>query len=204
MNIEVNGFEFQFGDMGYCESGIGIYINFENEKIKDAIKNENPLLLSAIKDVLNDGEELDALYTIDLFENYELRGGWRSFLEYNSFTTLENYKRKALIVLGSEHANEEQTRVAQAIVDVLNGDYVIPPPPEKSPEEKQKIAFDKSKPKLRLKLTIERGYKCDQCSKSVENSLCVMKKDESLLSYEINNLVLRCRSCINKLKNKTK
>jgi hypothetical protein len=204
IEVEINGFEFQFGDMGYHTSGVGVYINFEDEKIREAIKNDDPLLLSAIKELFVEGEEIDALFTMDSFENYELRGrDWNSFLDHNSFNTLENFKRKALIVLESDQANDKQIRIAQTIIDVLNGDYVIPPPPEKSPEEKQKMEFNKRKPKLKLKLVIANGYKCDQCSTTVENSLCVMRKNESLLNYDIDNLVLRCRRCINKMKKKT-
>ncbi|HGC5632765.1 TPA: hypothetical protein ACIY9T_003261, partial [Legionella pneumophila] len=65
-----------------------------------------------------------------------------------------------------------------------------------------KAAFERKKPKLKLKLTIDRGYKCDQCGNSTENSLCLIRRDNSILNYEIDNLVLRCRKCMNKMRSK--
>ncbi|CZL44862.1 HNH endonuclease (plasmid) [Legionella pneumophila] len=203
MNIEVNEFPFQFGRMAYQTPSIGIFIDFSNVKIKEAIETGNENFYNAIKSVLSQGDEIDALYEMTNFEHYALQGhGWRALTEYYDFASLEKFKFQAELVLASKHANEEQLRVARTIIDVLNGTYKFPPPPERSPEEKAKAAFERKKPKLKLKLTIDRGYKCDQCGNSTENSLCLIRRDNSILNYEIDNLVLRCRKCMNKMRSK--
>ncbi|MCF1193259.1 hypothetical protein LRR18_16840, partial [Mangrovimonas sp. AS39] len=62
--------------------------------------------------------------------------------------------------------------------------------------------YEKRKPKLRIKLVIRDGYKCDNCGKDKEDSLCVIQKEVHNTNYELDNLILRCRSCMNKLKKK--
>ena len=203
INIEINGYDFQFGNMGYPIGGLGAFISFENPKIKDAIDTNDKYFYEALKELLKRGEELDALYVITNFEYYNLQGhGWRALTQQYSFDSLEDFKNKALIVLESDQANPEQINIAQTIIDILSGNYIFPPLPEKSPEEKAKASFEKKRHKLRLKLTIERGYKCEQCEKCDEGSLCIIRKDDSVLDYEINNLVFRCRACLNKMKKK--
>jgi hypothetical protein len=203
INIEIDEYEFQFGEMGYPVQGKGIWINFDDEKIKNSIECDDPYLLQAIVKAFEQHEEIDALYTMTNFEHYHLQGhGWNTLTHNYNFSSLELFKKKSFIVLNSNMANPEQIRVAQTIIDVLNGDYQAPPKPEKSIEEKEKNRFENKKASLRLKLTIEHGYKCDNCAKCDEGSLCVIRKDESVVNYEIENLVLRCRSCINKMRSK--
>lgn len=203
INIDMDGFQLQFGSLEYNGIGKGIWIDFEDEKIKNAIESKDKKLFSSIFKVFAKHEELDALYTMNIFENYYLQGNrWDRLSETYNFEGLYNFKKKAELVLNSDMANEEQIRIAQTIIDVLNGNYRSPPKPQKSLEEKAKSAFEKKKNKLRLKLTIAYGYKCDQCSKNTEDSLCIIRKDDSVLNYDISNLVLRCRSCMNKMKKK--
>ena len=203
INIEIDGYEFQFGELNHHTSGKGVWIDFDNDEIKKAIENKTPELLSAIVKLFDQHEELDALITMNSFEHYYLQGhGWHSLVHNYKFSGLEKFKKQAEIVLNSKRADAEQIRIAQTIIDVLNGDYEAPPPREKSPEEKARASFERKRDKLRLKITIERGYKCDQCSKSDEGSLCIIRKDNSVVNYDIDNLVLRCRSCINKMKKK--
>lgn len=203
IKIEINGFDFQFGDMGFPISGLGAFISFNDPKIEKAIANDDPEFYSAIRGLLNSSEEFDALYTMAHFEHYHLQGhGWKALTDHYNFSSLEKFKRQAEIVLDSENANDDQRITAQTLLDVLNGDYQYPQPPEKSPSEKAKASFENKKPKLRLKLTIRDGYQCDNCSKDTEGSLCIMKKDTEIDSYELDNLILRCRGCINKLKKK--
>jgi len=137
INIEINGYEFQFGNMGYQMGGLGPFIRFDDQKVQDAIINDDPGFYSAIKELLNRRDELDALYTMTNFDIYNLQvHGWRFLTDNYPFNSLEDFKRKALIVLESEKANDDQLRTAKTIIDVLNGDYKFPPPPEKSPEKK--------------------------------------------------------------------
>lgn len=199
MNIELNGFNFKFGNFGNPIGGIGAFINFEDDKIKKAVSSGDDDLYSAICELLQCGEELDALYTITNFENYELQGhGWDSMQEHCSFKTLEEYKRKATVVLNSKKADADQLATAKTIISILDGNYIRPTPPEKSPEEKRKALFEKKKPKLRLSLVIRDGYKCVDCSGSQEGSLCIVQKNVDLDNYEVDNLVLKCRKCMKK------
>ncbi len=203
ISIDMNNYRFQFGEIGFQTYGKGVWINFSDEKIKKGIQSNDPKLLSAIIELFEQHEEIDALYSMTNFEMYNLQGqGWHTLKENYNFSGLELFKKQAEIVLKSKMANSEQLRVAQTIIDVLDGNYISPPKPEKSLEEKAKASFERKKSKLRLKLTIDRGYKCDQCSKSDEGSLCIIRKDDSVINYEIKNLVLRCRSCQNKMKKK--
>jgi hypothetical protein len=201
INIDIDGFGFKYGYFNYPFYGPGLSINFNEEKVKYALENDIPSLLNAINNFLSKLEELDALFSMHNFELYSLHGrNWESLTTVNDFKSLIKIKKQAELVLNSQHADSKQLHIATTIIDVLNGNYISPPIPEKSPEEKAKAAFEKKRDKLRLKITIERGYKCDQCSKSDEGSLCIIRKDNSMLNYEIENLVLRCRSCINKMK----
>jgi len=203
INIEINGYEFKFGYLGYPYGGLGVYIDFDNEKIKRDISLKSDDLLEAIKELFHCSAELDALYTITNFEMHELQGrGWEALTQYNSFNTLERYKQKALIVLNSKIADAEQLATASTIISILEGNYIFPPPVEKTPEQKAKIAFDKNKNRLKLKLTVKLGYFCDNCATNKENSLCLVQKTKDPFNYDLENLTLRCRGCINKLKPK--
>ena len=200
--VKINDFTFKVGNLDYPVFGFGAFINFEDEDINLAIKNGDDSFYSAIKALINMHEELDALYTMKYFRRDSLCGHeWYALKERYSFEYLEKFKRKALIVLNSKLADDDHRYNAQTIINILNGN-LIPRRPEKSPEEKAKSAFENKKPGLRLKLTIRDGYKCDCCSKNTEGSLCIIRKDNENDSYEIDNLLLRCRSCISKHKNK--
>ncbi len=202
INIEINGYTFQFGDNPF-NYGVGTFINFHDDKIKEAIDTQNPDFFEALNQLFLKSEELDALYTITNFEHYNLQGhGWAALEEHYSFNDLEIFKRKALIVLSCNEANPEQLETAQTIIDILNGEYIFPPPPEKSPEKQAKALFQKKKSKLRLKLTIRDGYKCIDCGLDRENSLCIVQNKIDAFNYEVENLILRCRSCMNKAKKK--
>lgn len=202
INIDINGFNFQFGDNPFGQ-GLCAYINFDDDQIQEALDSQDSEFFEALKKLCDQREEIHALYTMTHFEHYNLQGhGWRALHEHYNFNSLQNFKRQADIVLASDNATDHQIKTARTLLDVLNGDYKYPKPPEKSPAEKARASFEKKKPKLRLKLTIRDGYKCDNCSKNTEDSLCIMKKDNDVDSYELDNLVLRCRSCINKLKKK--
>jgi hypothetical protein len=150
-------------------------------------------------------EELHALLVFTNFEHYELQGhNWRRFYDDNSFESMQNYKRLAHIVLNSEMADEIQINTAKTVLSILAGTYQFPPEPEKSPEEKARRKFENAKQRLRTKLVIERGHKCDNCSESGDGMLCLIRKDDSIHNYEMDNLVLRCRRCMNKMKSKSK
>ena len=132
INIEINGYNFQFGNLDYS-GGIGAFIKFDDLKIKDAINKDELSFYSAIKELLNCSDELDALYTMSNFENYTLQGNdWRALLSYYSFNLLEEYKRKALIVLYSNKSIDYQIEISSKILDILNGDFYFPPPAYKS------------------------------------------------------------------------
>jgi hypothetical protein len=203
INIEINGFTFQFGDMGYPSVGHGAFINFSDPSILEAIQNNNALFFEALRDLLSKGDELDALNTMEDFEHYYLQGhGWHTLIDNYGYKSQQNFERKAKLVLQSDLSDENQKITAQNIIDVLNGDYIRPPIPQKSPAEKAHISFVRKKPKLRTKLVIRDGYKCDNCGKDKEDSLCIIQKTQDELNYELENLTLRCRSCMNKMKKK--
>jgi 5-methylcytosine-specific restriction endonuclease McrA len=88
--------------------------------------------------------------------------------------------------------------VAQKIINTLNGNPPLKIVPEKTQEEKEKQKFEKKKLKLKLKVALRDGYKCQVCSDSKEDSLCIIKKDKDNISYELENLVLKCRKCLRK------
>ena len=200
INIEVDGFEFQFGCMGYLFPGLGAYINFYDPKIKTAIENKDPVFFEAIKSLLNESAELHALHTFSNFEYYYLQGnGWEILTTYHySFDDLEKLKKQAYLVLESKRADKDQRKTAQTLLDVLSGNYKFPPPPEKSPEEKAKATFDRKRDKIRLKLVVRDGYKCVNCGEDKENSLCLTQKVKDPLNYELDNLHLKCRKCMRK------
>jgi len=201
--VKVNGFILSFGRM--FDGSLGVYINFEDEATKEPINNQDLKFFQSLKELSEISEELDAVYQMHGFEHYHLQGhGWHSLIRYHDFASQERYKKMAVLVLSSKIADEEDKKTAQTIIDVLSGNYKFPPPPEKSPEEKAKAAFDRKRDKLKLKIVVERGYKCDNCEHSVENSLCIIRKDEKIHNYEIENLVLRCRSCTSKIRAKDK
>ena len=205
INIESEGFVFQFGRMGFQTHAIGLFIDFEDPKIKDSIQNSPKIFLGAIKNILGQAEEIDALYEMQNFEYYTLQGhGWYALKHHYSFPYQERFKRQAEIVLSSERASEQQIETAKTIIAVLNGTFKFPPPPEKSPEEKARRKFENAKQRLKIKLVIERGHKCDNCDESGEGKLCLIRKDDLIHDYELQNLVLRCRICMNKLKSKSK
>lgn len=201
INIEINGFQFQFGNMGYDWRGLGSFVNFSNTKIKSAIENDDPLFYESLKELFNQSDELHALYTFEHFEHYELQGnGWKALTDHYSFDTLENYKSLAIIVLNSNKSNQRQLKTAQTLLDVLSGKYKYPPSPEKSPEEKARSSFENKKDKLRLKLVIRDTYRCSDCESNKEGSLCIDQKVKDIYNYDIENLLLRCRKCFNKAK----
>lgn len=203
INIEVNGFDLSFGNMG-MDHGIGLYIDFENEKIKKAIEENDPTLTEAIQTMFNNHELLDAQYTMDSFEHYILQGhGWDSLMESYSFKGLSEFKYKAeLILANAEDTSDYQRQIAQTILDTLDGNGPRYERPEKTPEEKAKATFERKKPKLRLKLVMRDGYNCDNCGKDKEDSLCIIQKEKSDSNYELDNLTLRCRGCMNKMNRK--
>tara|TARA_R110000868_G_scaffold335547_1_gene596421 strand:+ start:10871 stop:11497 length:627 start_codon:yes stop_codon:yes gene_type:complete len=203
INIEVNGFELSFGEMGLGHK-IGLFIDFQNENIKQAIEESDPLLTEAIQIMFNNHELLDAQYMMDNFEYYYLQGhGWDSLMESYSFKGLSDFKQKAELVLANEeHTSDHQRDIAKTLLDTLNGNPPRYERPEKTPEEKAKATFDRKKPKLRTKLVIRDGYKCDNCGTDKEDSLCVIQKEAHNMNYELENLALRCRSCMTKLRNK--
>lgn len=203
INIEVNAFQLSFGNMSFG-GGCGLFINFKNEKIKKALQEEDPELINAIKIAFSNHELLNAQHMMNEFEHYYLQGqGWDALMQNYSFTGLSEFKKKAELILDNEpYCSEYQCKTAKTILETLNGN---PPPlihPEKTPEEKAKSSFDRKKPKLRTKLVIRDGYKCDICAKDNEDSLCITQKETDGINYELSNLTLRCRSCMNKCKNK--
>lgn len=199
INIEIDGFEFQFGHMGYCNRGLGCFVNFTNTEIKCAIESSDELFYKAIKKLFNKSEELHALYTFENFEHYELQGGgWKNLLQHYSFENLEYFKSQAIMVLSSKQADLYQLKMAQTLLDVLNGKYKYPPVPEKSPEEKARSSFENKKDKLRLKLVIRDTYRCVTCGKNKEGSLCISQKSKDLYDYDLDNLILLCRGCFNR------
>ncbi|KTC75709.1 hypothetical protein Lbir_0287 [Legionella birminghamensis] len=83
VGIEVDEFPFTFGRLGYHTDSPGIFIDFSNDQIKKAIETGNERFYGAIKSVLKQADEIDALYEMTHFEDYILQGnGWRALKAY--------------------------------------------------------------------------------------------------------------------------
>jgi hypothetical protein len=203
IKIEAEGFDFAFGAMG-IGSGLGLYIDFEDNKIIKAIEQNDSKLLYAIKFILSQRELLDAQYTMTNFEHYYLQGHpWHDLKHLYSFSELFDIRRKAdLILVHKNECDSYQKEIAQLIIQTLDGNPPKYERIEKSPEEKARSRFENKKPRLRTQLVIRDGYKCDNCGKSDEDSLCIKQKEFSNINYELENLTLRCRSCSTKMKKK--
>jgi len=192
------------GYVGHCaEKAIVIYL--DEGGASDVIEKKDAKLLDIIFELHGARHILEAQDTMQSFERFVLQGsGWTALkLNYN-YKSLNEFHVQAQMVLDEPTSTEHQREVAQKIIAVLCGDYVEPPPPEKSPEEKAKTAFQNKKPRLRLKLVIRDGYQCDICASDKENSLCIVKKNAASPVDEIENLALRCRSCMTKVRHKEK
>lgn len=201
----IDGVVIGLGAVGYhYEKGIVIYLS--EGDASDYIENKDSSLVDIIHSVYSQRHILDAWSEMDNFEHYRLQGygGWMSLKSDYNYQSQNEFHCQAKLVLEHDDSTEYQKKVAQTIINVLYGDYIEPEKPEKSPEEKAKAAFDRKKPRLRLKLVIRDGYQCDNCGSNKENSLCIVKKDESSTVLEMENLTLRCRSCMAKIKNKNK
>lgn len=203
INLRVNGFIFQFGNISY-QGGLGLFIDFSDDLIKEAIKNNDKKLLEAFSEVINQSELLDAQYTMETFEHYYLQGQGYEYLNYNyRLNGLLELKQKAeLIINNAINCSEYEIKIANNILNTLDGRPPRKILPEKTPAQKAKAAFERKKEKFRLKLTIRDGYKCFKCGNDKENSLCVVKKDNLNESYDFDNLILKCRSCHTKESNK--
>lgn len=203
IDLVVNGFNLGFGNMG-LGYGLGLFIDFTNDKIKKALEENDPTLTKAIQTAFSNHELIESQYMMDTFEVYYLQGhGWHSLMQNYPFRALCEFKEKAELILSNQdRTTDYQREVAQNILDTLNGNSPIYKQPEKSPEEKAKSSFERKKPKLRTKLVIRDGYKCDNCGKDKEDSLCIVQKEAHQTNYELDNLTLRCRSCMKKNKNK--
>lgn len=204
----VDGYVFRCGLLT-TRSVLGICINLEDEQILSLL-DEPEKLASCLKQIipqLKFSEAHNTFYEM-ADDNGILRSGsywrqWQEFIEEKSYISLTQMKEQAQMLLNhSEHCEDRAIANAKIFLECLEGNYPERYHREKTPEENEKASFDKKKPKLRLKLTIRDGYKCDGCGKTKEDSLCVVKKDTMNSSIELDNLVLRCRPCINKLKSK--
>jgi 5-methylcytosine-specific restriction endonuclease McrA len=128
---------------------------------------------------------------------------WQEYFRDLSYSSLTTLKKQAEIILkNSERVNPRALKNSKMILECLKGNFPKRKFYEKTPEEKAKSNFEKKRDKLRLKLTIQNGYKCADCGKDDENSLCITQKEKSMLNYELDNLMLRCRKCMNKAKTK--
>ncbi len=189
---------------------LGICINLDDEKIIHLIENNPEKFLKCLKEIYPQVIRTEAHYNIhgiadengNLFHGHSYYDGWQDYFSCLSFSKLSKLKNQAELVLNDSGSNSQTLNNAMIVLNCLKGDF----PPryirEKSPEEIIKSKFERSKPKLRLKLTIKYGYACDICGQDKENSLCIIRKDDSMLNYDIENLVLRCRACINKIRHK--
>lgn len=199
LNIQIDEFELDFGDIGFAKYfGPGVWLNFEDPTIEEAIKNKSQNLLDALFKLYQQKDEIQALHMMDEFERYHLQGhGWRALIDNYDYPAQQNFHKQALLVVNSQRADASQIKTANTIIGVLDGTYKLPPPPEKSPQEKALASFQRKKTKLKVKLVIRDTYKCKYCGKNDEDSLCVIKKDRDNESYELDNLILSCRRCIN-------
>jgi hypothetical protein len=205
---ELNGISFIGGKITFgCF--LGIVINLEDESIIDLIYNNPKKLASCIKNLVPEIIFQEAHRKMHWLANEDghLHHGsywnqWEEYFSGKSFKKLEKIKMQAECVLTNERSLPLAIKNAKIVLECLNGNFPERYVKEKSPEEKARAAFERKKPKLRLKLTIRDGYKCDTCSKDTEGSLCIIRKNNESDSYEIDNLLLRCRSCIRKHTNK--
>jgi hypothetical protein len=193
--VTINGFPIEYGRMNMSNS-FGVYLNFEDDLIKKAILDSEPLLLSAIKEVLSLSEEIDALYVFKHFNYYLENGSWSRITENYSFVALNKFLKQAEIVLKSQSIDEVAKKNAQCLIDILNGN---PPPSKELTEvEKKQRKFQKTRNKLFKQLIERDGYECHVCKTAsdlrVSHEISLTKGGES----EMNNLRLKCRKCVNK------
>lgn len=203
-DVRINGFDMGIGRIVCLENfkkpPMQIIFDLDDEKIIDAIKNLDVELLKAMKEAYDLSDEFDAINEFHNFEYYFTQGSnnWSRFGSDHSFQQLEEYKRKAMIVLNSKFSNDNLNMEARRFLDFLDGKIpeYIPSPEELLYKKKEKFVKSRSK---WLKLLIERdGYECKRCK--IKNNLCV-KHSISIMNggeTELNNLNLFCRTCINK------
>jgi hypothetical protein len=135
LEVTINGFDFQFGSNPFGEK-LGTFIEFTDKNIKGILDHANSKFFDALKQVMEQADELDALYTMRVFEQFYLQGqGWHTFFDHYSFSSIEKFKSKAIIALNSSMAKEEEISVANKIIDLLNGNYARPSPKNKTPQE---------------------------------------------------------------------
>ncbi len=193
--VTVNGFNFMFGND--LHNNIGLFLNFSDPAIIHSIMHREKNFYDALMRAMEESELWESQYLMEVFEHYYLQHGYEALQDDYSFESLTNFKNKAELILSHEDSSDYQRKVAQRIVDTLQGRPPRSVRPEKSPEEKAKNKFNNAKPALRLKVTIRDGYKCELCG--CDNpGLALVKKDKNNDSYELDNLILRCRKCAKK------
>lgn len=203
--VEIDGFCFGIGRVGldlcyHGSSEMNILLSLKDEKTIKALIDGDTSFLEALKKGLFFSDEVDCIRTFDdNFELYFTQGySWERAIDMRSFRELEEYKRKAGIVLQSDYSSEASKMTAQKFLNALNGDIPEYIPSEQEIIYKKQEKFRNSRAKW-LKLLIERdGYKCNKCLAEVD--LCV-KHIVSLSKggeTELENLKLACRKCINK------
>ena len=175
-------------------------LNLKDEKTIKALLEGDVLFLEALKKGLFFSDEIDCIRTFDgNFESSFTQGhSWARAIDMWSFRELEEFKRKAGVVLQSDYSSKDSKFIAQKFLNALNGDIPEYIPSKEEIIYKKQEKFRNSRSKW-LKLLIERdGYKCNKCS--IDIDLCV-KHIVSLSKggeTELENLKLACRKCINK------
>lgn len=187
---------------------LGICINIEDEEILHRLNNDPQSFIQCIKKIIPDvifNQAHQKMYR--LADNDGAREGywnqWQDYIGGCDYKKLSKLKNQAELILNNQEGCEPRAiNNAKIVLECLKGNF----PPRyvriKSPEEIAKQLFEKKKPKLKLKLAIKEGYKCTHCGHDKEDSLCIIQKDKNIASYELDNLKLVCRSCINKHKTK--
>lgn len=191
-----NGFELMyFSDSSLSDEGVLIEFN---EKNIEAIRGHDLAIFDALNELYDSAEVIRAFNAI-----YDMRCCYRD-CEFNirdfnmSFSGQKKLYDQANLVLNHASSNEDDKKMAASIIDNLENGPPPYKPVERTPEEKAKRAFDKRKPKIRLKLVIRDGYRCVHCGQDEEDSLCVVQKEKDDFNYELDNLVFKCRKCLNK------
>jgi hypothetical protein len=202
-DVTINGFELGIGRIicfeDFKKTPMQIIVNLDNEKIISAIKNLDIEILKAFQKAYEVSDEVDAINTFHNFEHYFTQGySWSKAAQHYSFSTLEDYKRKATIVMNSKLSNDLVRHEAKQFLDFLDGKEPVYIPSESDLISRKEEKFRKSRSKW-LKLLIERdGYQCKKCK--IDKDLCV-KHTISIRKggeTELSNLSLSCRKCINK------
>lgn len=207
------GFTFLAGKLT-TKLVLGICLNLEDEEIVSLINNYPEVLAERLQEIMPHVIFREAHYQMHWIadengrrDDYGRRDDfcyqWKDYFRSCDFKELSKLKVQAELILNNQDScSPRAINNAKIVLECLNGNYPPTYYKEKTPEEKAKASYERKKPKLRTKLVIRDGYKCDNCGKDKEDSLCIIQKEAHNTNYELNNLTLRCRGCMNKMKKK--